>query len=153
MEFWLSPIILLAGLNAILIVVLSYLIYRLSGVLKGKNARNLEDTLRTGFSKITELESENMVLKTRVETLERKMKESVRNVEAVRFNPFNDAGSNQSFAAAFVNEEGNGVVVSSLYARERMNVFAKPIERFNSTHELSGEEKEVLRRSREKTSR
>jgi len=68
----------------------------------------------------------------------------VRNIETVRFNPFIDAGSNQSFAIAMLNDEGNGVVMSSLYARDRMSIFAKPIVRGKSEFELSSEEKEVL---------
>ncbi len=153
MSITLSPTVILIGANAILIIATLYLSYRLSGLLKGRGARTLEDTLKTGFSKITELEDENSTLKDRVDTLDKKMKEAVRNVETLRFNPFEDAGSNQSFASSFVNEEGNGVIVSSLYARGQMSIFAKPVEHFSSKHELTGEEKTVLQKSREKSSR
>jgi hypothetical protein len=64
----------------------------------------------------------------------------------VRFNPFEDAGSNQSFAIGLLNEQGDGVVVSSLYARERMSVFAKPIQQHNSSHELTTEEYSVIQK-------
>ena len=43
-----------------------------------------------------------------------------------------------------LNEDGDGVVLSSLYARDRMSVFAKPIKNNKSEYELSNEEKEVL---------
>ncbi len=46
-----------------------------------------------------------------------------------------------------MNDEGNGVVMSSLYARDRMSIFAKPIVKGKSEFELSSEEKEVLDRS------
>ena len=73
-----------------------------------------------------------------------KTKQSIRGLETIRFNPFSDQGSNQSFAIAMLNEDGDGVVLSSLYARDRMSVFAKPIKNNKSEYELSNEEKEVL---------
>jgi hypothetical protein len=62
----------------------------------------------------------------------------------VRFNPFKGTGSggNQSFATTFLNEENNGVVISSLYSREHTSVFSKPIKNGVSEYELSDEEKE-----------
>ena len=69
----------------------------------------------------------------------------------VRFNPFSGDGSggNQSFAAAFLDEKGSGVVLSSLYARDRVGLYAKPIEKGASSFELTKEEKEALERAQE----
>jgi len=47
-----------------------------------------------------------------------------------------------------LNEVGDGVVLSSLYSRERMSVFAKPVKAGKSEFELSDEEKEVLARAK-----
>ena len=76
------------------------------------------------------------------------MKKSVRGLETIRFNPFPDQGSNQSFAVGMLNEEGNGVVFSSLYSRERMSIFAKPVKNGKSEYELTTEEKEVLKKAK-----
>lgn len=81
-------------------------------------------------------------------TVDKRLDKSIRSVETIRFNPFLDAGSNQSFAISFMNDEGNGVVMSSLYARDRMSIFAKPVVNGKSEFELSIEEKEVLEKSR-----
>ena len=72
-------------------------------------------------------------------------------VETVRFNPFKGDGSggNQSFSTAFVNEEGDGVVISSLYSRERVSVFAKPVKKMSSEYEMTAEEKESLQKAKE----
>ena len=76
-----------------------------------------------------------------------KLQKSIRGLETVRFNPFSDQGSNQSFAIGMLNEKGDGVVLSSLYSRERMSVFAKPIKGGKSEYELTAEEKEVLKKA------
>jgi hypothetical protein len=61
-----------------------------------------------------------------------------------RFNPFEDQGGNHSFAISMVNERGDGVVISSLYSRERMSVFAKHIKKGKSDIDLTEEEQDVL---------
>ena len=77
--------------------------------------------------------------------VERRLRGAVRGVSTVRFNPFRGDGSggNQSFATAFLDEEGNGVVFSSLYARDRMSMFAKPLEKHSCPFELTEEEKKA----------
>jgi hypothetical protein len=71
---------------------------------------------------------------------------SIQGVETIRFNAFKGTGEggNQSFAIALLSEEGDGTVVSSLYARDRMSVFAKPVTGFTSKYEMTEEEKSVI---------
>lgn len=90
-----------------------------------------------------DFENEQMI--KYLETVERRLKKSVRGVGIVRFNPFENAGSNQSFCIAFLNEEGDGVVISSLYSREKVNIYAKPIKNSSSEYPLSEEEKEAIK--------
>ncbi len=82
--------------------------------------------------------------------IDEKLRKSVRSVETVRFNPFKGtgAGGNQSFATAFINEKGDGVVFSSLHARDRVSIFSKSLKGFVSEHELSEEEKEVIEKAK-----
>ena len=61
------------------------------------------------------------------------------------FDPFQNAGGQQSFATALVSEKGDGVVVSGIHSRDGVRVYAKPIERFESKRELSNEEHEAIR--------
>lgn len=79
-------------------------------------------------------------------TVEKRLKKSVQAVHTVRFNPFKGTGSggNQSFATAMLNENGDGVVISTLYAREHISIFSKPVKKGKSEYELSEEEKEAV---------
>jgi len=72
----------------------------------------------------------------------------VRGVGVVRFNPFTAQGGNQSFAAAFLDEQGSGVVLSTLYARDRVGVYAKPVDNGSSSFELTEEEKEAISKAK-----
>lgn len=83
--------------------------------------------------------------------IEKRVSRSVQSVETVRFTPFGggSAGGNQSFSTSFVNEAGDGIVVSGLYySRDRVSIFTKPIKGFVSEFDLTDEEKEALERGK-----
>ncbi|HEY7738688.1 MAG TPA: DUF4446 family protein [Candidatus Limnocylindria bacterium] len=78
-------------------------------------------------------------------SLEARSRGSLQHLGIVRFNPFPDTGSDQSFAIALLNDRHTGVVISSLHARSGTRVFAKPVEAGRATHALSDEEAAALR--------
>lgn len=121
---------------------------RLKRFFLGKKAKDLEDTIISLGQDITDLQEAKESMQKEVATINSKLKKSIRGLETVRFNPFPDQGSNQSFAIGMLNEEGDGVVFSSLYSRERMSVFAKPIKNNRSEYELSEEEREALNKAK-----
>ena len=77
--------------------------------------------------------------------LEQRALSSIQHVGLVRFNPFEDTGSDQSFAIALLDARRDGLVISSLHGRAGTRVFAKPVENGTSTHNLSEEEKGAIR--------
>ncbi len=117
---------------------------RLQRFFMGKKARDLEDTIEILEHNISKLKTFKEKTEIELENVNKKLRKSIRGLETLRFNPFPDQGSNQSFAISLLNEEGDGVVISSLYARDRVSVFAKPIKKNVSLYELTDEEKEVL---------
>lgn len=121
---------------------------RLKRFFLGKKAKDLEDTINSMQNEISKLQSQTKNAENELITINQKLKKSIRGLDTIRFNPFPDQGSNQSFAIGMMNEEGNGVVISSLYSRERMSVFAKPIKNGKSEFELTEEEKEVLEKAK-----
>lgn len=140
---------IVSGLLAIISIGYSaYLHRKVSAFTTGRDAKSLESVMVEDRKSVEKVFEENKNLKSRLSILESKMTQAVRAVQLVRFNPFKDQGSNQSFATAFVDEKGDGIVMSSLYARERMSIFAKPINNFSSTFDLSVEEKESLEKTK-----
>lgn len=84
--------------------------------------------------------------------VEKRLRRSTQSIETIRFNPFKGTGSggNQSFATAFLDENGDGLVMSSLYARDRVSIFSKSIKKFKSEVELSEEEKKTINDAKKK---
>lgn len=113
----------------------------------GTKASNLEDAIIEISKQIKEVKNTQAQINSHLGEIDKRLDVSIRNIQTLRFNPFDDAGSNQSFAMSFLNDKGDGVVMSSLYARDRMSIFAKPIVSGKSEFELSVEEKKVLEMS------
>lgn len=144
-------IYILAGLVVILAGLVIYLWTRVSKLLRGKDAASLEDTLHRLLKETDDLHRSRADIEEYLKQVETRLRRSISSVATVRFNPFQGtSGSNQSFATAFLSEEGNGVVFSSLYSRDRVSVYAKPVVKSTSTYELTGEEEEAIAKSKEK---
>lgn len=139
-------------LAAIAIFIVIFWMFRTEKRLKkffmGKKAKDLEETIETLEKNIVELRSAKEKAEKEILAINRKLKKSIRGLETMRFNPFPDQGSNQSFAMSMLNEDGDGVVLSSLYSRERNSVFAKPVKAGRSEYELTDEEREVLSKAK-----
>ena len=121
---------------------------RLKRFFAGKEAKDLEDTIVTLHNDIAQLKKAKENTEKDLAVINTKLRKSIRGLETVRFNPFPDQGGNQSFAIGMLNEDGDGVVFSSLYSRERMSIFAKPIKNNKSEFELTAEEKEALTKAK-----
>jgi len=141
----------LIGSIVVLIIWVIYLEYKLKHFLGGKNAKTLEDTLM--FLK-KQTEKQLLINQKTIDELNNinlQLSTSIRGVGIVRFNPFKGTGSggNQSFALAFLDNNQNGIILSSLYSRDRFSAFAKPITQGSSAFELTKEESQALLKARE----
>lgn len=118
---------------------------RLKKIFKGKKAQDLEDLMAGLRKDIDTLNLSTQNLDARAKNMDGRIRTSLRGIDTIRFNPFKDQGSNQSFAIGLLNEEGTGVVISSLYSRDRVSVFAKPIKKGQPEYELTEEETTVFK--------
>lgn len=83
----------------------------------------------------------------RVEDLELVARVAVQHVGLVRFDAFEDMGGHLSFAAALLDADGDGFILTSINGRQETRIYAKPIERGASRYHLSDEEQEAIRRA------
>jgi len=145
-EIILIVLLAIAVLQSIWLFVLHF---RLRKLLRGKNAQSLEELIRALGADIHGLENFQKGTTNYLKTVEKRLRRSIQGVETVRFNAFKGIGEggSQSFAVALLSEEGDGVALSSLYARDRMSVFAKPIKNFSSENELTEEERDAVSRA------
>lgn len=72
---------------------------------------------------------------------------SVRNVALLRYDAFEDVGGRLSFSCALLDDHGDGVVLTSINGRQETRVYAKQVTQGTSSHNLSLEEEEAIRRA------
>ncbi|MDO8604177.1 MAG: DUF4446 family protein [bacterium] len=140
-------VIVLAIIIFALLVWLFILDRRMKKLLAGKDAQSLEGTIVALGNDIRALEKFQSDTTSYLTNAEERIKRSIQGVETIRFNAFkgNGEGGNQSFAIALLSENGDGTVISSLYARDRVSVFAKPVKNFTSEFEMTEEEKNAVK--------
>ena len=143
------PSIPLACALVIVLIYTIYLHYRLRMLTRGNGSMSLESTIHTALTHAKEIQEENKLIREHAISLDKRVSHALRNAQTIRYKAFEVGGSNQSFSIALLNEKGHGVVVTSLHARDRISTFAKPIENYISTYELTEEEMQVVEDAKE----
>ena len=117
---------------------------RLSGLTRGEGGRSLEAVLEGHLRRVGEVDATVRSIGVRTTALEAQGRKAIQRVGLVRFNPFEDTGSNQSFAMALLDEDGDGVIVSSLHTRQATRIYVRPVSGGIAERALSAEEQEAL---------
>lgn len=149
MNFTMDITTIIFILLLLIILALLYFIYHLNKKINKfliNGSTNLDESISSINVSLKDFEKFKEDMQNYLLTVEKRLKKSVQSVQTVRFNPFKGtgSGSNQSFSTAFINEEKNGVIISSLYSRDHISVYSKPVKKGIPEYELSGEEKESL---------
>src|ERR687892_945904 len=74
---------------------------------------------------------------------------SVQRIGLIRYDAFDDMGGHLSFSAALLDGGESGLVITSINGRQDTRCYAKVIQNGTSTHNLTTEEEEAIRRAME----
>ena len=110
-----------------------------------QGGRSLHDLLAGNASAVERASERMSEMEAMHAVIDARTQRSLQHIGMVRFNPFDDTGSDQSFAIALLDDRRDGVVISSLHGRANTRVFAKPVADGGSPHNLSEEETEAIR--------
>ena len=91
---------------------------------------------------------DSAALTKRTEALERVAQSETPRIGFVRYNAFDDVGSDQSYALALLSKDGDGVVLSSIYSREETRTYGKGVTKYQTTQEASVEELAAIAKAR-----
>ena len=120
----------------------------MTGVDKG----NLETVLLKYLDDVRQAKSDIHQLEARCDSLDNQLTNCIQQVGVVRFNAFEDTGSDLSYAIALLDDKRNGVVLSSIFGRTEACCYAKPIVDGQSTYFLTDEEKRAMSQAVDKKS-
>ncbi len=114
----------------------------------GKDIHSLEEMLTRHNAQVGEILEHVEDILERQRTIDKRMEHCVQKVGMVRYNAFNDMGSDLSYSIALLNERDDGVVMSGIFGRDFCNTYAKPIQGGVSHYKLTAEEILALDRAK-----
>jgi hypothetical protein len=113
-------------------------------LMAGTSGGNLEQALNDHVAQVRKTAAQVEAVDQLARRLETDAYFALQHMGVVRFNPFHDTGGDQSFAIALMDGHGNGMVLSSLHARDVTRVYAKPLREWESTYSLTDEERQAI---------
>ncbi len=155
-----TPVFLYSMLVLMTVLLIAFFVM-LSQFLKLKNryqnfmkklgeGKNLQEDLETYLYRVEKVEKQNAKIMGQIKNLDDNLTKCIQKVGMVRYNAFQDTGSNLSFTLALLDENNSGVVLNGIYSREMSNIYAKPVEKGKSDYTLSDEEVKAIQKAMEK---
>lgn len=112
--------------------------------MSGLSGQNIEQLLENCIDKVDNVISRNRDVENHINEIERNLSNCIQKIGIIRFNAFDNVGSDLSFSIALLDDKDNGVVISGLYSRESSSTYAKPILKGKSKYPLSAEEMKAI---------
>jgi ABC-type Na+ efflux pump permease subunit len=118
---------------------------QLADLSRGVEGENLHAVLVKHMDLVDQTTRRMDTIEQAVGVLQAQMPGCLQRAHLVRYDAFDDVGGQQSFSVALLNARGDGIVLTSVYSRSDVRVYAKSIENGRSSHALSQEEERALR--------
>lgn len=150
-----AELVLLATLLFFLLVCLYVLSARLrriekkhSDMFRASTGSTLEDVIMGSVDEIEDLKEQIKKLGSHCLFLEDVLlRRALKSPGLVRYNAFHDTGSELSFSLALLDDQCDGVVLTSIYGREESRSYAKPVDKGKSSCHLSAEEEAAIKKA------
>ncbi len=137
----------------IILLLLLFWLWRLTShynrLIRSTKAKSLIKVLESLQKTLAQHEKKILKQEDHLSQLKTKLRQSLQKVILHRFNPFTHTGGKQSFILALLDEDDNGILLTSLHSRENTRFYVKSIKRGEGEEfDLSPEEEKILRSKR-----
>lgn len=113
-------------------------------LLRGMTHGSIEQLLNRYTQRLQDTERHLDEAAVQLDHIKHKLSTVKGNVGLVRYNALEEQGGDLSFSLAILDEQQNGLVLSSLYGRQQSYAYAKPLTNGTSDYSLSDQEKEAI---------
>jgi len=148
-------ILLVLGINIVLVIALLIIeisnrrkINRLQDkydrLMKNSDADNIENLIINCLEKTEMIIEKNKEMEAHLNELDRNILNCIQKVGIIRYNAFDDVGSDLSYTLAMLDGNDNGAVITSLYSRDSSITYGKPIVGGKSKYQLTAEEVKAI---------
>ena len=118
-------------------------------LMKGKDAKSLEEVLIRRLDQVDSLILSNKQNEKDIQNIFANMKFTFQKVGLVKYDAFQEMGGKLSFSVALLNEKNDGFVLNAVHSREGCYTYSKEIVDGNSIIVLAEEEQEALKMAME----
>ena len=120
--------------------------YELLQVAEGRET--IVDVMGRTMNEFADLRDEVLRLESGLSATRRDLAMALRHVSVVRYDAFGDMGGRFSFSAALLDDQGDGLVITSIHARSETRTYLKGLAGGDSDITLSPEEAQAVRLAR-----
>ena len=141
--------------NFILLILLIYNIIKTNKIGKKykefmrkiDNGKDLEEDLENYIHRVERVEKQNGEIVQTCNEMSKSLEKCIQKVGVVRYNAFENTGSDLSFALALLDNKDNGIVLNGIFSRESSNLYAKPVISGKSSYSISEEEEKAIEKA------
>lgn len=155
LEFINPGIIALLSINIILLVAILWmnlstkrklrnLTNKYNRFMTGSENRNMEELMEECIAGVKEIKAKSKEVDNHINYLERNLMMAMQKTGVVRYNAFENVGSDLSFSIALLDSGDTGLILSSIFSRDSSITYAKPVIKGKSNYPLSAEEMQAL---------
>lgn len=109
--------------------------------------QSMEDILWKQFDRIEILEEADRDKRRELNDLQITVQNAYQKAGLVKYNAFREMSGQLSYALALLDQNDNGVIITSMYSRDGCFSYAKEVIMGQSAINLSEEEKEALKKA------
>lgn len=157
MSYGIDPAYIMIGISAVLILlIILYLVCIVkmkklrkayNCFMKGKDMESMEEILMKQFDRIEVLEEADREKRKEINSLKILMQKSYQKAGLVKYDAFREMSGKLSYALALLDQNDNGVIITSMYSRDGCFSYAKEVIMGESKINLSEEEQEALEKA------
>lgn len=150
---WFSPPLLALGALVALVVALVALLW---AVVSHRRLKRLQQHFSGWFRHVGDADLKGAIdralaqeevlreMQRRLQDREQRALHAISRYGLVRFNAFPDSAADLSFSVAFLSDAGDGLVLTSLWGRDEVRVYAKEVHSQESRVALTPEERQAI---------
>lgn len=114
--------------------------------MRGTTGKNIEGVILEHLENLQANDEKFNAINKQAEVMQEQLDKCIQKHSIVRYNAFNDTGSDLSYSIALMDNHENGIALTGIYGRNEFIGYAKPVEKGASSYPLSVEEQMAISR-------
>lgn len=151
-----TPLLMISlALNLLTIIFLiinisigSKLKHKYRQLVRGTDGKRIEGILFEHIDKVEAVHKRLDGVEGRLSVFDNRLSFCIQKMGIVRYNAFDDTGSDLSYSIALLDENNDGIIMTGIYGRTETVSYAKPVKSGVSNYSLSVEELQALERAK-----